>query len=91
MTWIHAAHAPHFTVAVAGNGLVLRHQRDRQPGCLVAALVSGVPLEILITRARDHACVATLGEELRHLIEQSDGDDEWLVEKLLAWHEEKKS
>jgi hypothetical protein len=91
VTWIHAAHAPHFTVAVAGNGLVLRHQRDRQPGCLVAALASQVSLDDLITRARDHECVVTPSEELRYLIEQSDGDDEWLVEKLLAWHEEKKS
>jgi hypothetical protein len=91
VTWIHAAHAPHFTVAVAGNGLVLRHQRDGQPSCQVSQLAAQVTLDDLVVRARDHECVASPSEELRYLIEQSDGDDAWLVEKLLTWHEEKKA
>lgn len=90
MTWIHAAHAGQFVVARRENGNRLEHVRAGRENCVVSRLSAAATLDDITTLARDHRCEKTPADELRWLIEQSAGDDDWLVEKVLAWHEEKK-
>ena len=90
MTWIHAAHATEFVINRLSHGNRLEHLRDGLPNCLVQNLSAYASLDGITVLARDHKCEKTPADELRWLIEQSDGDDDWLVQKVLAWHEEKK-